>query len=50
MNYQIPSTTGAPRKATVEKGNRIVEILEAILLSFLEEMETNQWKYGISHK
>lgn len=44
------STTGAPRKATVEKGSRIVEILEAILLSFLEEMETNQWKYGISPK
>ena len=40
--------TGAPRKATVNKGNEIVETLEGILKSFLGEMDKNKWKYGIS--
>ncbi len=43
-------TTGAPRKATVKKGNEIVETLEAILISFLNEMDRNRWKYGKSRK
>jgi len=42
--------TGAPRKATVKKGNEIVETLEAILVSFLNDMNKNKWRYGISHK
>jgi creatinine amidohydrolase len=41
--------TGAPRKATVQKGKEIVETLESILISFLDEMDKNKWKYGISH-
>jgi creatinine amidohydrolase len=41
--------TGAPRKATVQKGNEIVRTLESILKSFLDEMDKNKWKYGISH-
>jgi creatinine amidohydrolase len=40
--------TGAPRKATVKKGNEIVETLEGILKSFLDEMDRSKWKYGIS--
>jgi creatinine amidohydrolase len=43
-------TSGAPRKATVEKGYQIIEILESILISFLNDMDRNRWKYGIGHK
>jgi creatinine amidohydrolase len=43
-------TTGAPRKATVEKGCQILETLEAILISFLTDMDKNKWKYGTDHK
>lgn len=43
-------TSGAPRKATVEKGYQIIEILESILISFLNDMDRNRWKYGIRHK
>jgi creatinine amidohydrolase len=39
--------TGAPRKATRAKGDRIISILENILLEFILDMEKNQWKYGI---
>jgi creatinine amidohydrolase len=42
--------TGAPRKATVEKGYEVLRVLESILSTFLENMETNDWKYGISRK
>ena len=43
-------TTGAPRKATVEKGCQILETLEDILISFLTDMDKNGWKYGRGHK
>jgi creatinine amidohydrolase len=39
--------TGAPRKATRAKGDKIIRILENILLAFILDMEKNQWKYGI---
>ncbi|MFL6493610.1 MAG: creatininase family protein [Nitrososphaera sp.] len=39
--------TGAPRKATRTKGDRIISILENVLLSFLQNMEKNLWRYGI---
>ncbi|HJU95204.1 MAG TPA: creatininase family protein [Nitrososphaera sp.] len=39
--------TGAPRKATRTKGDKIISILENILLAFIIDMEKNQWKYGI---
>jgi creatinine amidohydrolase len=42
--------TGAPRKATVKKGYEIVQTLENILISFLNDMDDNRWKYGISRK
>jgi creatinine amidohydrolase len=38
--------TGAPRKATVEKGRKLMEILENLLLNFIADMDKNQWKYG----
>ena len=38
--------TGAPRKATVEKGQKLMEILENLLLNFIADMDKNQWKYG----
>lgn len=40
--------TGAPRKATAEKGERILEILEDVLLGYIADMDKNQWKYGSS--
>jgi creatinine amidohydrolase len=39
--------TGAPRKATRAKGDKIITILESVLLAFIQEMEKNQWKYSI---
>jgi creatinine amidohydrolase len=42
--------TGAPRKATVKKGCEILNVLERILVSFVEEMEANDWRYGFSRK
>jgi creatinine amidohydrolase len=39
--------TGAPRKATRTKGDKIISILESVLLTFILDMEKNQWKYGI---
>ena len=41
-------STGAPRKASVEKGQKIIEILKGIIISFIITMENNDWKYGIS--
>jgi creatinine amidohydrolase len=40
--------TGAPRKATRTKGDRIISILENVLLAFIRDMEKNQWRYGIA--
>ena len=40
--------TGAPKKATVEKGQRIIEILKNSIISFLIDMEKTDWKYGLS--
>jgi creatinine amidohydrolase len=39
--------TGAPQKASIEKGNEILQILEDTLLSFIKEMELSDWKYGL---
>jgi creatinine amidohydrolase/Fe(II)-dependent formamide hydrolase-like protein len=38
--------TGAPKKVTAEKGERIMQLLEMVLTSFINEMESNNWKYG----
>ena len=42
--------TGAPRKATAKKGEAAIRALEKILLSFLNDMDKNNWKYGLSLK
>ncbi len=40
--------TGSPRHATIEKGRKLLETLDKVLISFLREMELNHWKYGIN--
>ena len=42
--------TGAPRKASRTKGDRIISILENVLLAFILDMEKNQWRYGIASR
>ena len=37
--------TGAPRKATVQKGQKALKAIEDVLLSFVEDMEKHDWKY-----
>ena len=39
--------TGAPQKANIKKGNEILRMLEDILISFIKEMESLDWKYGL---
>jgi len=39
--------TGAPRRASRKKGDKIISILENVLLEFILNMEKNQWRYGI---
>jgi creatinine amidohydrolase len=38
--------SGSPRHASINKGNELLKILENALVSFIEEMEQNNWKYG----
>lgn len=38
--------TGAPRAATAEKGDKIIHLLENVLISFINEMDRTDWKYG----
>jgi creatinine amidohydrolase len=40
--------TGAPRKATRAKGDKILEVLEELLLEFIKDMEKDNWKYGLA--
>lgn len=40
--------TGAPKKASVEKGQEIMRILTKVIVSFINNMENNDWKYGLS--
>jgi creatinine amidohydrolase len=40
--------TGAPKKASVEKGQKIIEILKNVIITFITYMENNEWKYGTS--
>jgi creatinine amidohydrolase len=42
--------TGAPRKATVRKGEQALKVLEDTLLSFIDDMDRNEWRYGLSLK
>ena len=38
--------TGAPRKASPEKGEKLLNLLENVLLDFIANMDNNNWKYG----
>jgi creatinine amidohydrolase len=40
--------TGAPQKASVKKGEEAIRILEKVVVSFLKDMDKNNWKYGTS--
>lgn len=42
--------TGAPRKATVQKGIQAIKALENVLLEFVDNMDRTDWKYGLSLK
>jgi creatinine amidohydrolase len=40
--------TGAPMKATIQKGQIALNALEDVLLSFVNKMGKYEWKYGLS--
>lgn len=42
--------TGAPQKATVQKGIQALKALEDTLLSFISNMDRTGWRYGLSLK
>jgi len=42
--------TGAPRRASRSKGDETLQILERLLLGFINDMEKNNWKYGLAVK
>ncbi len=39
-------STGSPKNASMEKGQSLVIALEKILLSFIDQMNDKNWKYG----
>ena len=41
-------STGAPRSATLQKGEEIIRILTKVILDFLNKMDSTDWKYGTS--
>lgn len=42
--------TGAPKKATIQKGKQALKALENTLLSFIDDMDRTEWRYGLSLK
>jgi len=42
--------TGAPRHASRSKGDETLCILEHLLLGFINDMDKNNWKYGLAVK
>jgi creatinine amidohydrolase len=42
--------TGTPRRATRAKGDRILHVLESLILTFINNMEKSNWKYGVALK
>ena len=42
--------TGSSKKGSPKKGKIIFKILEDLILSFIENMEKNDWKYGLHLK
>lgn len=39
--------SGAPRDATKQKGEKILDVLETALTSFISRMDKTSWKYGL---
>jgi creatinine amidohydrolase len=42
--------TGAPRHASRSRGDETLHILEPLILGFINDMEKNNWKYGLAVK
>ncbi|WP_458743558.1 creatininase family protein [Candidatus Nitrosocosmicus sp. T] len=40
--------TGAPKEASVQKGQEIIDILKRVVLDFINKMNNSNWKYGVS--
>jgi creatinine amidohydrolase len=38
--------TGDPTKASAEKGVKMIEVLTELLISFINQMDENNWNYG----
>jgi len=41
-------STGSPKRATIEKGEKALKSIEDVLVSFLNDMEKHNWKYGLN--
>ena len=40
--------TGAPKEASIQKGQEIIDILERVILDFINKMNGRNWRYGVS--
>jgi creatinine amidohydrolase len=40
--------TGAPKEASVQKGQEIIDILQTVILDFINKMNASNWRYGVS--
>jgi creatinine amidohydrolase len=40
--------TGSPRHASIYKGTELLKVVENAIVSFIQEMEQNNWKYGVT--
>lgn len=40
--------TGAPKEASVQKGQEIIDILQRVILNFINKMNASNWRYGVS--
>ncbi len=40
--------TGAPKEASVQKGQEIIDILQRVILDFINKMNASNWRYGVS--
>ncbi len=40
--------TGAPKEASVQKGQEIIDILKRVVLDFINKMNNSNWKYGVA--
>jgi creatinine amidohydrolase len=40
--------TGAPKEASIQKGQEIIDILARVVLDFIHKMNASKWKYGVA--